>query len=51
MDPYQAVLLSDIELTWVMMMVLHTVCPQYFLSQIMFAKFAADDLSRQHFNF
>ena len=44
MDPDQAVLLSDIELTWVMMMMLHTVCPQYFHSQIMFAKFAADDI-------
>ena len=47
MDPDQAALKSNIDLTFVMMMMLHTVCPQYFHSQIMFAKFAADDLSKQ----
>ena len=38
MDTDQAALKSDIDLTWVMMMMLHTVCPLYFHSQKMFAK-------------
>ena len=48
MDPDQSALLSDIGLTSD-----HAphCLPPFFHSQKMFAKFAADDLSKQHFDF